>query len=422
MDILEFYGLKEDPFKLTPDPMYFFPSVSHDEALSSLNYVVQQKEGFCLITGEPGTGKTTVLNVFKENWKDKAEIALILSPRLSPEDFLLSVLEDFNVKTTISNKNELLKAFRDFLIEKSQIGKSVIIIVDEAQNLPDETLEELRLLSNLETEKEKLLQIILIGQPELEERLNGNKLRQLNQRITVRVRLNPLSTNEILEYINYRLIKAGKGFLRLDKELSSLIRKYSSGIPRIINILSSRAIMSAYLEESSIVTRKHVKYAIRHLKDSYAGKEISRRWRPIYALSAVMLFLFIGAVGYRFFIEQNNSSVNIIKNIKGSNAYQETTQVIKKDLQQSFNSFESGQDNKVLEEQEKYKKTAIVIVDSANLMSEPSLDSECVARASKGFALEIAGESSEKTGIKWHKVKIFDGIECWIEDKIVSIR
>lgn len=295
MDILEFYGLKEDPFKLTPDPMYFFPSSSHNEALLSLNYVVQQREGFCLVTGEPGTGKTTVLNVFKEGWKDKAEIALIVTPRLSPEEFLLSLLEDLNIKLMLTSKNAILKAFRDFLVEKSLAGKPVIIIVDEAQNLPDETLEELRLLSNLENDKEKLLQIILIAQPELEKRLK-DKLKQLNQRITVRARLSPLSSNETIEYINYRLIKAGKGFLKLEDGLSRPIYKFSAGIPRLINILASRATMSAYLEESNIVTRKHIRYAIRHLKSGFIDKEIKRRPGLIYALLAVLILLIIAGV------------------------------------------------------------------------------------------------------------------------------
>src|SRR3989304_812893 len=136
MNILEFFGLKEDPFRLTPDPAYFFPSAGHNEALQSLNYLVEQREGFCLVSGEPGTGKTTLISVFMENWKEKAEIAMILTPRLSPEEFLMAVLDDFNVKSEKSNKNDILKAFRDFLVDRAQEGRPVIIIVDEAQNLP----------------------------------------------------------------------------------------------------------------------------------------------------------------------------------------------------------------------------------------------------------------------------------------------
>jgi general secretion pathway protein A len=151
MDYLEFFGLKEDPFKITPDLAYFYPSKEHSEILTALNYAIEQKEGFFLATGEPGTGKTTILKVFIEEWKDKAEIALVLTPRLSPEEFLHAVLEDLKVPVKDKNKNEMLKAFRDFLLSSASQGKAVIIVVDEAQNLSDETLEELRLLSNLET-------------------------------------------------------------------------------------------------------------------------------------------------------------------------------------------------------------------------------------------------------------------------------
>ncbi|MBM4140790.1 MAG: DUF2075 domain-containing protein [Nitrospira sp.] len=423
MDILEFYGLKEDPFKLTPDPMFFFPSENHNEALSSLSYVVQQREGFCLVTGEPGTGKTTVLNVFKNSWKDRAEIALILTPRLSFEEFLLSVLEDLNVKLTKTNKNDILKAFRDFLIEKSQMDMPVIIIVDEAQNLHDETLEELRLLSNLETDKEKLLQIVLIAQPELEGRLRGSKLRQLNQRITVRARLNPLSHNETLEYLNYRLIKAGKGFLKLDKGVSGLISKFSSGIPRIINIAASRAIMSAYLEGSNIVNRKHVRYAIRHLKGDAMVGEIKRRSKLIYALPVIILFIITGAIGY-YLVEQKGipdlpkveSPVQVPQDTK------DTTQAIKGATEGPSPAETEQKDTKGVEDQKKQKRTATVIVNAANLRSKPSLDSERISWASKGVVFEVKDEFTEITGKKWYKVKISDNRECWIADRVVTVQ
>ncbi len=430
MDFLEFYGLKEDPFRLTPDPLFYFPSSSHNEALLSMNYVVEQKEGFCLIAGEPGTGKTTLINVFKENWNDKAEIALILTPRLSPEEFLVSVMEDLNVKLLSSNKNDILKAFRDLLIEKSQIGKPVIIIVDEAQNLYDETLEELRLLSNLETYKDKLLQIFLIGQPELEKRLNSENLKQLNQRITVRIRLSPLAIDETLDYINYRLIKAGKGYLRLGDGVQKPIYNFSAGIPRIINIISSRAIMSAYLDGSNIVNITHVRYAIKHFKDLELPKRQKAFWgaKLVYAFSFLCVLAVAAAAGYYFFIEQKGKTVEITKNIpktvernlapavetvpnKGNmEAKQETTT-------------ESIQNNiKASEVQNKNKKTATVIVNSANLRSKPSLDSEQISWVSKGVVFEINDEFTESTGKKWYKIQTTDGRECWVADKVVTVR
>ncbi|MFN3479869.1 MAG: AAA family ATPase [Thermodesulfovibrionales bacterium] len=418
MDILEFYGLKEDPFGLTPDPAFFFPSIGHNEALQTMNYVVEQREGFCLVTGEPGTGKTTLLKVFKDYWKDKAEIAMILTPRLSPEEFLLSVLEDLNVELPSKGKTEILKAFRDFLIEKSQMKRPVLIIVDEAQNLPDETLEELRLLSNLETDKDKLLQIILIGQPELEKRLYKDNLRQLNQRITVRARLEPFSGNETFEYINYRLIKAGKGFLKLDDKLAKPIHRFSSGIPRLINILTSRAIMSAYLEGSNIVTIKHARYAIRHLKDHIPEKSHYVMRRMIYA--TIVLLLIAGTMGF-YLLKTGYKTLYIEKEygVVKKTPPQQPSQTVE-DKKETGNLTEPIQKN--MEEQKKQKRYAVVAVNSANLRIEPTLDSERVTWASKGVTLEIVDEFVETSGKKWYKVKVSDGRECWIADKVVAVK
>lgn len=296
MDFLRFFGLKDDPFKLTPDPAFFYPSLSHQEGLLLMDYSVDQKEGFLLITGEPGTGKTTLLNVFLENWKDQAETAIILTPRLSPEEFLSAVAEDFDINIGNKNKHEIIRALRDFMATKYTEGKRVIIIVDEAQNLSDETLEELRLLSNLETDRDKLLQIILSGQPELQARLQSDRLRQLNQRISSRVCLKHFSPEETFDYINYRLIQAGKKKLRNNKKtcraayklvkgLSGIIKngrkkiqihnktgkaayKLTRGIPRLINMLISRALMAAYLEESSLILPRHIDYAVKSLNHS----------------------------------------------------------------------------------------------------------------------------------------------------------
>ena len=305
MNFLEFYGLKEDPFRLSPDPVYFYPSRSHQVALDSLDYTVEQKEGFCLISGEPGTGKTTLLKVFIDRWKERANIALILTPRLNPEEFLQALLEELNVECADIEKEKekgrgkinMLKAFRDFLLEMSERKRPVIIIVDEAQELPDETLEELRLLSNLETEKEKLLQIILVGQSEIESRLTASSLRQLDQRITVRARLVPLTAGEITAYINHRLIRAGKGFLRLDDKMVRMIKSFSMGVPRIINVITSRTIMAAYLEGQNVVTARHVRYAIDHL-DSDGPARGLRRGPVVYVAVAALFFCVALALGY----------------------------------------------------------------------------------------------------------------------------
>lgn len=274
-DYLSYFKLKDDPFRLTPDTAYFYNSPAHATALLSIEYCVTQKEGFCVLTGEPGTGKTTILRLFTEKWKDRAEIALIMTPRLAPDEFFRAILDDFKISLSYS-KNDMLKAFRDFLLTHASNNKRVAIIVDEAQELPGATLEELRLLSNLETEKEKLLQIILIGQPELRNKLLSDPLRQLNQRITVRVQLKPLTEAETSDYINTRLIKGGNSALLFDQKAKDLIFKLSDGIPRTINLLASRSLMSAFLDGSRQVIENHVQKGASDVMEPLALTSIAK--------------------------------------------------------------------------------------------------------------------------------------------------
>lgn len=420
MDCLEFYGLKEDPFRLTPDPAFFFPSAGHNEALMSLNYVIEQREGFCLVTGEPGTGKTLLLNVFKDTWKDKAETALVFTPRLSPEEFLVSILDDLKIKLKASNKNDILKAFRDFLVEKSLAGKPVIIIVDEAQNLPDDTLEELRLLSNLETEKNKLLQIILFAQPELEKRLNNENLRQLNQRITIRIRIKPLSDRETSEYINFRLIKAGKGYLKIDEGVTKPAYSFTKGIPRLINILFSRAMMSAYLDSSNIITAAHLGYAVKHLEGLIPAKNAGvfklLKAKYIAAIFAALVLLAIGS-----YILLQKDLIFGKKDEETSVAPSNLTAAVQASPQSSTGVSSAEDINKSETIQTKTAKTITIISESANLRAEPSLNSTVVTWASKGVTLEVVEEFLEAGGKKWFKARISDGRECWIADKVVSV-
>lgn len=268
-EYLSFFNLHDDPFHLTPDTAYYYNSPEHTTALLSLEYSVTHKEGFCLLTGEPGTGKTTILRLFTEKWKERAEIALVMTPRLSPDEFFQAILDDFKIPLSDS-KNEMLKSFRGFLLANATNDRRVAIIVDEAQELPDSTLEELRLLSNMETEKEKLLQIILIGQPELRSKLLNDSLRQLNQRISVRVQLDPLTAPETFDYINTRLIKGGNSSLLYDQKAKDLIFTMSGGVPRTINLLASRGLMSAFLDNSKIVLEKHIQIGAKDVMEPLA--------------------------------------------------------------------------------------------------------------------------------------------------------
>jgi general secretion pathway protein A len=410
MDYLEFYHLQEAPFGLTPDSFYFYPSKMHNDILASLDYAVNQKEGFSLITGEPGVGKTISLKIFIDRWKDKAEIALILTPRLSPEEFLQAVLQDLHIPIKTPNKNEMLQSFRDLLLERSNANKRVIIIVDEAQNLPDATLEELRLLSNLETEKEKLLQIILVGQPELRARLHVERLKQLDQRVTVRVTLTPLSLEETKDYINYRLIKAGKGSVLFEERAKKAIYRFSRGIPRLINLLASRAMMVAYIGSSHQITKEHVEAAIKHLSDAAPA---SLPWPRLikYGLAALV----IGAL-----LPLSLALKGKFERTSVPPPREATTALTPESVALPPSQPRLSEPAAKPADKAELKKMATVVVAAARLREQPSSHSEVVYKAAEGDVFEVIDEWTQVSGNKWYKVRLPDGREGWIASYIIN--
>lgn len=258
----DFFGFREPPFSIAPDPRYLYLSERHKEALAHLMYGVQGQGGFIIITGEVGTGKTTVSRCFIENVPDNVDIALILNPRLSARELLSSICDELEIPHPAgASIKQLVDLINADLLKAHAAGRHKVLMIDEAQNLSADVLEQLRLLTNLETAEKKLLQIVLLGQPELQDLLARPELRQLNQRVTARYHLDALNRDELPGYLRYRLGVAG---LRAEIFTAGAIKKLfsaSDGIPRLINLISDRALLGAYAEGEHVITAGHIRKA-----------------------------------------------------------------------------------------------------------------------------------------------------------------
>ena len=295
----QFFGFKEKPFKLVPNPEYLYLSRIHEEVLAHLNYAADDGEGFVGITGEIGTGKTTLCRMFLENLAENTEAAYIFNPKLDALQLLKAINDEFGISSDGESIKTLIDRFNRFLLEKKVENKQVILLVDEAQNLSADVLEQLRLLSNLETTTSKLLQIILVGQPELAEMLESDRLRQLNQRISLSCHLVPLSKVETREYIRHRIhIASRKPGLVFTPIACRAIFKYSKGVPRLINIACDRTLLTAYSKGTHSITYAIVKRALGELDNQPNRIRIKRfNWEKwIVGLLAVLVVLVLGMI------------------------------------------------------------------------------------------------------------------------------
>lgn len=259
----KFFHLKENPFNITADPGFYFPSSKHAEAFSHLLYGIKNRKGIIIVSGEVGTGKTTLCRTLLTHLDPNVKTAFILNPSFSDTQLLQIILKDLGINPSTKSKIDLIDALNEFLVNQSSQGNNVVLIIDEAQNLGIKQLEQVRLLSNLETEKEKLLQIILVGQPELLDKLRLPALRQLNQRISVRYHILPLSKAELKEYLEHRLKVARadddpEHRLYFTDEAVEAIYDISKGIPRTVNILADRALLAGFVLETYSITREIV--------------------------------------------------------------------------------------------------------------------------------------------------------------------
>jgi len=251
----EFFGLRANPFNVNPDPRYLYLTRHTEEALACLTYGIQSRKGFVLLTGEVGTGKTTLINKLME-WLRLQQVAtaFIFNSRLDVPQFLDFMMSDFAIPCDSKSKSQILQRLYNWLLDRYRAGETAVLVVDEAQNLSDEVLEEIRMLTNLETFTEKLLQIVLVGQPELEQRLKQPQLRQLRQRLTLRAKTHPFNLEETKAYVTQRLRIAGSnGDAIFDQDAMMALYRYSGGVPRVINLLCEHCLVSAFVDQKKTV-------------------------------------------------------------------------------------------------------------------------------------------------------------------------
>jgi len=264
---LDYYGLTEPPFDITPNPRFMFYSAKHREAFNHLLYGIRERKGFVQLTGEVGAGKTTLCRAMLEKLDHQFATALILNPVMSADELMKAIAMEFGLNVTGIDRLDTLSMINMFLLQQVENGKDTLLIIDEAQDLTDELLEQVRLLSNLETDNRKLLQIVLMGQPELRDRLNDHKLRQLRQRITVRYHLSPLTASEVAQYVQHRIhVSGGNGAPAFTRPALWRVYHYSKGIPRLVNALCDKALLAGFVRGCERISFGMVGQAIRELE------------------------------------------------------------------------------------------------------------------------------------------------------------
>lgn len=311
---LKYFNLAEQPFNMTPDPRFFYFSKKHEDALSNLLFGISERKGFITITGEIGTGKTTLCRLLLNRLDKKVKTSLIFNPNLTTIELLQAINQDFGIESKSISKKELVDALNAFLLGVLKRGDNAVLIIDEAQNLTPECLEEVRMLSNLETDRDKLLQIILVGQPELRKKLELERLKQLNQRIALRYHLEPFDPKEAKAYILHRLrIAGGDDKVFFTQQAVDKVYEYSLGTPRLINLLCDKALLAAFVADTKTVSNQIVDSAIKELRGDnfpsvkkavifsnkrFSKNDIISRSAPIAGLLMLILLVFF-IVGYQ---------------------------------------------------------------------------------------------------------------------------
>ena len=279
---LSFFNLREHPFSLTPDPRFLFLSPQHEEALSHLLYGIQERKGFIEITGEVGTGKTILCRALLDRLDTTVSAALIFNSYLTELELLQAITSDFGVHCAETTRKGYIDALNQYLLHEFTAGRNAVVLIDEAQNLEPRVLEQLRMLSNLETERGKLLQVVLVGQPELRDRLATPQMRQLEQRIAVRFHIQGLTRRETYQYIAHRLSVAGAAnAVTFSRRALAMIYRYCAGIPRRINLLCDRLLITAYVRNTHRITARIVRQSVHDLSGTWQPMPTLRAWRRL---------------------------------------------------------------------------------------------------------------------------------------------
>jgi general secretion pathway protein A len=472
---LEYFGFTEKPFGMSPDPAFYYESNEHKKAVDYLTFFLSQKEGFALIYGDVGSGKTTVSRIFINSLpRETYNTALILNPVTDDMEFMKELLREFYVQDIPSTNKELYDTLRLFLLEEFKNGKENVLVIDEAQLLSYELLEFIRLLSNIETDKQKILHTIFFAQPEFIEKLKAQNMRHLAQRITVTYGIEPLTLNEVKSYINYRLYKAvSKGPLEFQDRAVRLIHIASKGFPRLINYICDRCLLAIYAQSSHTVDGHVVSKVL--LEESISLGSVKKQndikgLRSTYLAPAIVIILVVilGAIGYylvstgtmdRFFVKktvqaQKEAAVAQaepaakaeapmkaeapakaeapIKNEAPPKAAPPLTAKAPSKQEAAPAPPAKKAEPKTIPEKAKVEsaaqktapstRQAVVIKDAANVRIAPGLESLRIGMIFKGAALRVVGEQSDKDNARWYKVILYENREGWISESVVSIK
>ncbi|HOE17791.1 MAG TPA: AAA family ATPase [Syntrophorhabdaceae bacterium] len=460
---LEYFGFTEKPFGMSPDPAFYYESNEHKRAVDYLNFFLSQKEGFALIYGDVGSGKTTVSRIFINSLpRESYNTALILNPVTDDMEFMKELLREFSVQDIPSTNKELYDTLRLFLLEEFRSGKENVLVIDEAQLLSYELLEFIRLLSNIETDKQKILHTIFFAQPEFLEKLKAQNMRHLAQRITVTYGIEPLTLNEVKSYINYRLYRAGsKGPLEFQDRAVRLIHIASKGFPRLINYICDRCLLAIYAQSSHTVDGHVVSKVL--LEESISLGSVKsqndiRGLRSNYMAPAIVIILVVvlGAIGYylvstgtmdRFFVKktvtaQKQATVAQTEPAPKTEAPLKTEAQIKTEAPakteapskkeepqppaaktpEAKTTPEKPKAESAPQKVQPQMRQALVIKDAANVRIAPGLESLRIGMIFKGATLRVVGEQSDKSNAKWYKVILYENREGWISESVVSVK